>query len=63
MYMLNNFKWYRKLRGGTWYLIEYKYRDTHWFDHVETNWYKAIDAIKYEVKYNAKILKQENYEN
>jgi hypothetical protein len=61
--MLNNFKWYRKLRGGTWYLMEYKYRDVQWFDHVETRWFR--NALTFEKgQYSAyKILTRENYEN
>ena len=51
--MLNNFKWYRKLKGGSWYKIYYQLPegDIKW---SRSGTKRGFGAFK--------ILKQEHYE-
>ena len=60
--MLTNFKWYRRLKGGTWYLVSYTYkidtgmtriRKEHWINN-NLFYYSRFD--------NFNLIKTENYE-
>lgn len=57
MRFLNNYKWYRKLRGGSWYY------NRHIFDYgrgVKYIWERK-DDLRYYMFYNVTTLKEEHY--
>jgi hypothetical protein len=63
--MLNNFKWYRKLRGGVWYKVvenSYTYDETINEALPEDNifWIRNVSKSFIEKLYN--IIKTENYD-
>ena len=49
--MLKDYRWYRKLKGGTWYYVEYTYkRDMGMTRVTEFEWFNEKEAKKLHTK-------------
>ena len=55
--LLSGFRWYRRLRGGTWFYVEYPVAmgGEGWFHSEAEEWFHS------EVPWNSRILDKEIY--